>query len=112
MRTAKAFPSPFPAGCCTRDFTEDWLALRDVTTDVNRAWAQFIGVTERYLCDLSGLDIGMYGGRGHGPELGWARACPPSAPRIPKVSRPAMWLKGVALAAADGVSADPIRRAR
>eukprot|EP00959_Pyramimonas_sp_CCMP1952_P302382 6327181-Pyramimonas_sp.AAC.1 len=38
MRTAKAFPSPFPAGCCARDFAEDWLALCDVTTDVGTAW--------------------------------------------------------------------------
>eukprot|EP00959_Pyramimonas_sp_CCMP1952_P427153 8946267-Pyramimonas_sp.AAC.1 len=84
MRTAKAVPSPFPAGCCARDLSEDWRALREVTTNVDTAWTQFIGVTEHNLCDLAGLDLDKYGGRGRRPELGWARACPPSAPRIPK----------------------------
>eukprot|EP00959_Pyramimonas_sp_CCMP1952_P440989 9232211-Pyramimonas_sp.AAC.1 len=57
MRAAQAFPSPFPAGCSTRDFAEDWGALQGATEDVNAAWEQFIGVARHYLCDLEGLGL-------------------------------------------------------
>eukprot|EP00959_Pyramimonas_sp_CCMP1952_P088033 1841997-Pyramimonas_sp.AAC.1 len=101
MRTAKAFPSPFPAGCSARDFAGDWRVSQDTAGDDGEAWRQFIGVAECHLRDLAGLDIGKYGGRAQGSELSLAKARPPSAPRIPKVSKTSMWLKGVVLAAAD-----------
>eukprot|EP00959_Pyramimonas_sp_CCMP1952_P044927 938669-Pyramimonas_sp.AAC.1 len=85
--------------------------MQDPAGEVSESCKQLIGVTEQYLCDLAGLDIGKYGGRGDGPELSWTKACPPSAPRIPKVSNASRWLKGAALAAADAVSSDPIRQA-
>eukprot|EP00959_Pyramimonas_sp_CCMP1952_P407935 8548997-Pyramimonas_sp.AAC.1 len=69
MRTAKAFPCPFPSGCSTRDFAEEWGAIQDPAGEVSESWKQFIGVTEQYLCDLAGPDIGKYGGRGDGPGL-------------------------------------------
>ena len=98
MKAPKCFPIEAPAGCTNKDFSQGWQDARDNmhTATLDQAWRLFATQAEAQLADvyqIEAADADRYAGRANDPKLVRVPMSRASAPRFPRLSPTAVWMR-------------------